>query len=427
MPGADRDAVSGDAVSGDAVFGDTGSGDAASGDAASGDPDGGRSRASRALRALSPAVRMRIAVVVLVAASGAMETVSLAALGHVFAGVMTGNLALLGMSFGRGGGAQGRAAALALVGFGAGTAVVAWVTRVRSDDRMVGPRRGGVDSSVPQAAGPSAPKPPQPTTPLPPRPSAPLPPLPDAQQPPRSDAPQPPRSSTPQPPLPNAPQPPRSSTPPRRPPAPSTPPAPQLPSAPTTPPAPQLPSAPTTPPAPPARAPAPPAGSSVPPPQPPITPAPEETHWPHRVLICLLAETALLAVGALYWLAIDGRPDATTRAVLQVGAAATMGAQSAAMLAAGRLAAPTTYLTGMLATYIVRGVGAPRSADAWVPIRLAALVLGAAAAVAVRSAAPGWTVMLPCVLVAGATAALAKRPWRRREQRQSRSVMSPEE
>lgn len=228
---------------------------------------------------------MRIAVVVLVGASGAMETISLAALGHVFAGVMTGNLALLGMSFGRGGGAEGRAAALALLGFAAGAAAVASATRRRVDHQINS----------------------------------------------RADA---------------------------------------------------------------GREP--------------------EDHWPPRVQACLIAESALLAIGALYWLAIDGHPDATARAILQVGAAATMGAQAAAMVAAGRLAAPTTYLTGTLATYIVRGVSTSGRPDAWVPARLAALVLGAAAAAAVRSAAPGWTAMLPFVLVAGATAALSRGPRRRR-------------
>lgn len=239
----------------------------------------------------SPSLRMRIAVVILVAASGAMETLSLAALGHVFAGVMTGNLALLGMSVGHGGGALGRAAALALAGFGLGAGVGAWVTRGR---RPV--------SETPREADPRR-----------------------AQHPRQSDT-----RPTPHP--------------------------------------------------------------------------PDVDGWPPRVRICLIAETALLAAIAIWWLVVDGAPATPTRDVLQVAAALAMGAQSAAMVAAGRLAAPTTYLTGALATYIVNGLDVSASTDAWVPVRLAALVAGAAGAALIRQSAPGWTAVLPCALAATAVA-----------------------
>jgi hypothetical protein len=60
----------------------------------------------------------RIAVVVLVAASGSVEAISFTALDHVFAGVMTSNLALLGLAIGRAHEADVAAALLALAGFG---------------------------------------------------------------------------------------------------------------------------------------------------------------------------------------------------------------------------------------------------------------------------------------------------------------------
>ncbi|MEU1412381.1 YoaK family protein [Streptomyces sp. NPDC005731] len=202
---------------------------------------------------------MRIAVVLLVAASGAVETISFTALDHVFAGVMTSNLALLGMAIGQGRATGVSAALLALAGFGVGAAAVAWVTRGRE----------GV-----------------------------------------------------------------------------------------------------------------------------------ATHWPSRVLSCLIAEVALLGVGAGAWAAVDGAPDAMLRDVLQFGSAMAMGAQAAAMVAAGRAAAPTTYLTGTLATYIVRGVGRSRRADGWVPARLGGLIVGAAGAMALRRVAPAWAGTLPAVLVA---------------------------
>ncbi|MEU6366987.1 DUF1275 family protein [Streptomyces sp. NPDC046931] len=208
----------------------------------------------------SPGRAIRIAVVALVAASGAVETISFTALGHVFAGVMTSNLALLGMAIGRAGGTGTVSALLALAGFGAGAGLVAWVTHGRTGFA---------------------------------------------------------------------------------------------------------------------------------------------THWPPRVMYCLIGEAALLAVGAGFWAASGGAPDGVARHALQAGAAVAMGGQAAAMVAAGRAAAPTTYLTGTLATYIVHGVGRGRP-DRWVPARLGALIAGAAAAMALRRAAPSWAGALPFVLVAAA-------------------------
>ncbi|MGW3952244.1 DUF1275 family protein [Streptomyces sp. NPDC004752] len=204
-----------------------------------------------------PEAALRLAVVLLVAASGAVETISFTALDHVFAGVMTSNLALLGMAIGQGQNTGVTAALLALAGFGLGAAAAAWLTRRRT---------GAV------------------------------------------------------------------------------------------------------------------------------------THWPAPVMFCLGGEAVTLAVGAGIWAVVGGTPGNTMRDVLQFGAAAAMGIQAAAMVAAGRTAAPTTYLTGTLATYIVKGVGAARP-DRWVPARLCALIVGAGACMALLRAAPAWAAALPAVLV----------------------------
>ncbi|MFF4121500.1 YoaK family protein [Streptomyces sp. NPDC001714] len=220
-----------------------------------------------------PGTALRLAVVLLVAASGAVETISFIALDHVFAGVMTSNLALLGMAVGRAQGTGVTAAVLALAGFGLGAAVTAWFTR-RNEGTV--------------------------------------------------------------------------------------------------------------------------------------------THWPRPVLLCLVGEALLLTAGAVVWAVQGGAPGRGARDVLQFGAALTMGIQSGAMVAAGLAAAPTTYLTGTLATYIVKGVGAGRPSR-WVPVRLAALIAGAAACAAVLRTAPGWAGVLPPVLVvcallaAGAPAARTRR------------------
>ncbi|MFF7981481.1 DUF1275 family protein [Streptomyces sp. NPDC007901] len=204
-----------------------------------------------------PGTALRVAVVLLVAASGAVETISFTALDHVFAGVMTSNLALLGMAVGRAQATGVTAAVLALAGFGVGAAVTAWFTR---------------------------------------------------------------------------------------------------------------------------------------------RPRGEVTRWSPPVLWSLAGEALLLAAGAVTWALLDGAPGPLARDVLQCGAALTMGIQSGAMVAAGHAAAPTTYLTGSLATYIVKGVGAGRP-NRWVPARLAALMVGAAASMAVLRNAAAWAGVLPPVLV----------------------------
>jgi hypothetical protein len=125
--------------------------------------------------------------------------------------------------------------------------------------------------------------------------------------------------------------------------------------------------------------------------------------WPRRIMLCLVGEVALLAVGAGFWAAFDGAPGRTARNALQCGLAAAMGAQAGAMVAAGRAASPTTYLTGTPATYIVHGLGSTsKRPDGWVPLRLGAVIAGAAAAMALLRTAPTWAGMLPCVLITAA-------------------------
>ncbi|MCC5474584.1 DUF1275 family protein [Streptomyces barringtoniae] len=210
-----------------------------------------------------PGRSLCIAVVLLVAASGAVESVSFLGLDRVFAGVMTSNLALLGMALGRGKAVDVSAALLALSGFGVGTAVVAWYTR----------------------------------------------------------------------------------------------------------------------------------GSAAP-----------ATHWPRHVMFFLGAEAALLAAGALAWGLTGGTPGEAARDVMQFGAALAMGVQAACMVAAGEAAAPTTYLTGTLATYIVKGIGTGRP-GVWVPLRFVGLIAGAASSAVLLKQARAWAALPSVILILGAIVA----------------------
>ncbi|MFD0433090.1 DUF1275 family protein [Streptomyces chartreusis] len=214
-------------------------------------------RGGRADERTERGTALHLALVLLVAASGAVEAISFTALEHVFAGVMTSNLALLGMAIGRGQATGVTAAVLALTGFALGAAVTARLTR----------RSGDVG-----------------------------------------------------------------------------------------------------------------------------------TCWPAPVMFCLAGEAVVLAAGAVIWAALGGTPGQSAREALQFGAAATMGVQSAAMVAAGRAASPTTYLTGTLATYIVRGVGTGRP-DRWVPAQLTALMVGAGISMLLLREAREWAGVLPVMLV----------------------------
>ncbi|MFJ9175123.1 YoaK family protein [Streptomyces sp. NPDC102360] len=131
-----------------------------------------------------------------------------------------------------------------------------------------------------------------------------------------------------------------------------------------------------------------------------------ETGWPDRVVACLAAQCVLLGFVAVAGGLLGGDPAGVWRTVLLVVAALAMGGQSAAMLAAGAGAAPTTYFTGTLTT-LVTGVadGSGRGREQlWVTGRLLAVAGGAACAVAVRDAFPPWGFAPPVVLTAAAVA-----------------------
>ncbi|AEW97788.1 hypothetical protein SCATT_54170 [Streptantibioticus cattleyicolor NRRL 8057 = DSM 46488] len=132
---------------------------------------------------------------------------------------------------------------------------------------------------------------------------------------------------------------------------------------------------------------------------------------------CLGGEVALLAVATGLWAACGGAPGGAARRVLLVLAALAMGVQSGAMLAASPALRPSTYLTGTLATFLMRGAGGLQgTADRWVPVRLLALAAGAAATAAVRHAAPAWAAALPSATVAaGLLTALPRRRMNPRE------------
>lgn len=131
--------------------------------------------------------------------------------------------------------------------------------------------------------------------------------------------------------------------------------------------------------------------------------------WPPRVLACLAGEIVLLAVDAALWAASGAAPTGVLREALLVVAALAMGGQSGAMLTAGPAGRPSTYLTGSLATFITRRVGAGEgTADRWVPVRLAALAAGAASAALLARTAAAWTAALPPALVTVATLSAAR-------------------
>ncbi|MEV1019519.1 YoaK family protein [Streptomyces sp. NPDC050264] len=128
--------------------------------------------------------------------------------------------------------------------------------------------------------------------------------------------------------------------------------------------------------------------------------------WPGRVVACLAAQGVLLAGVAVVAGVCDGRPDAVGRTVLLVVAAVSMGGQSAAMVAAGSGAAPTTYFTGTLTTLVTGFADGSRreGGQPWVAARLLAVVGGAVCAVAVHTAAPAWGFVPPALFTAAAVA-----------------------
>ncbi|MGY0490577.1 DUF1275 family protein [Streptomyces sp. WG-D5] len=128
--------------------------------------------------------------------------------------------------------------------------------------------------------------------------------------------------------------------------------------------------------------------------------------WPGRVVGCLAAQCLLLGFLAVAGGLLGGEPDGAWRTVLLVVAAVAMGGQSAAMVAAGAGAAPTTYFTGTLTTLVTGAVdGSGRGwGQLWVTGRLLAVVGGATCAVGVREAAAPWGFAPPVVLAVAAVA-----------------------
>jgi uncharacterized membrane protein YoaK (UPF0700 family) len=134
--------------------------------------------------------------------------------------------------------------------------------------------------------------------------------------------------------------------------------------------------------------------------------------WPRRIVHCLVGEAALLTCWAGAWAGL-GRAEGTAQAVLLCAASAAMGIQSSAMVAAGPAGSPSTYFTGTLTTFVRRGMAADSRTgagrwDRWVPLRVAALLAGAAVSVALRTTVPSWAGFLPAGLVAAAALAAGR-------------------
>ncbi|MGP3775341.1 YoaK family protein [Streptomyces sp. SDT5-1] len=128
--------------------------------------------------------------------------------------------------------------------------------------------------------------------------------------------------------------------------------------------------------------------------------------WPGRVVGCLAVQCLLLGFLAVAGGLLGGEPSGLWRTALLVVAALAMGGQSAAMVAAGSGAAPTTYFTGTLTTLLtgaVDGTGRGRQ-QLWVTGRLSAVVAGAACAVGLRETWAPWGFVPPVVLASAALA-----------------------
>ncbi|MZD04194.1 DUF1275 domain-containing protein, partial [Streptomyces sp. SID5785] len=86
--------------------------------------------------------RTHACLVLLAGASGAVDALAFTALGTVFAGVMTGNLVLLGVSAGRGDGSQVGAPLFALGGYALGVALATLACRGASRAPARAPEHG---------------------------------------------------------------------------------------------------------------------------------------------------------------------------------------------------------------------------------------------------------------------------------------------
>jgi uncharacterized membrane protein YoaK (UPF0700 family) len=117
---------------------------------------------------------------------------------------------------------------------------------------------------------------------------------------------------------------------------------------------------------------------------------------PRAVVGPLLAELALLIVVAAGWAAAGAHPGTAASLALLALAAIAMGGQSVAAL---RLQASTTYMTGTLVT-VLQDVVTGRAGRRGSALRqLTALVAGAAAAAVLLHALPWAVPLLPIVLL----------------------------
>ena len=96
-------------------------------------------RARGAVRARRRPVSFRPLAVVLAVAAGAMDAACFTQLGQVFAGVMTGNLTLLGLAGATRSGSLASHVAVALLGYVTGTALGAFVARLARGARRPAP------------------------------------------------------------------------------------------------------------------------------------------------------------------------------------------------------------------------------------------------------------------------------------------------
>ncbi|WP_433715300.1 DUF1275 family protein [Nocardia sp. CA-084685] len=117
-----------------------------------------------------------------------------------------------------------------------------------------------------------------------------------------------------------------------------------------------------------------------------------------RIRHCLAGEAALVVVVAV--VAVFADAVGAIRIILLAVAALAMGVQSAAVLVIDR-GSPTTYMTSTF-TSLVSDLAANRRADPLAVARIAAVVAGAAAGVALYSISAHWGFVVPAALIAAA-------------------------
>ncbi|WP_433724043.1 DUF1275 family protein [Nocardia sp. CA-129566] len=126
-----------------------------------------------------------------------------------------------------------------------------------------------------------------------------------------------------------------------------------------------------------------------------------------RLRHCLAGEAALVVVVAA--VAVFAGAVGVARLLLLGAAALAMGVQSAAVLIIDRRS-PTTYMTSTF-TGLVSDLVADRRIEPLAVARIAAVVFGAAAAVALYSASAHWGFVIPAALIASAAGLAGTRWW----------------